>query len=227
MKKRIFYAGLTGAIIGGVIAGFLLRCLKVECVFTLQAIVGCATAAIFLAALIVAVLQLISLRKSGATEVLIHLDSRWENELKDAREATDKHDREIRRKMGLAVAGRLKDEDMERVSNSFHEKLKKLRENDSSEYDKVMSLCGFFETLGFIVTSPKNYLDEQDAYELLGGSVVEYYKLFKHHINVMQQEEYKEAYVNFAKLGKHCIKELTKREEKLPTKSNCSTECKE
>lgn len=74
----------------------------------------------------------------------------------------------------------------QKVREKWTEHLRNLREQDVQNYTKLMSMCGFFETVGLMVK--KNYVSKSDMLDLFEGPIVAIGRCYGGHIEERSKE---------------------------------------
>lgn len=130
--------------------------------------------------------------------ILLDLDNRWES---DSMQAIRAEALQIREEVKLEAAtlwpGLSYVERQRRSADIYADKIQKIRQDNLLRYLRLIEICGFFETVGYVAKS--GYIPPQDVILLLGGSILTAGEVFKPHIDkrVSETGEHRQLFENF------------------------------
>ncbi|MDA0997537.1 MAG: hypothetical protein O2944_04935 [Proteobacteria bacterium] len=118
--------------------------------------------------------QLDLIAKQSRATLLLDLDKRWEGaELTCAREVFFKVQEEVKKKIELEGGDKAKDESIEVTRQNhqvaFANHFDHMRKENQKDYQHIMNIWGFLETLGYLYTS--KYLSAGEIDKLLGYTI--------------------------------------------------------
>jgi len=85
------------------------------------------------------------------------------------------------------------------VAKAMARELEALHSDKMEDYQKIMKLCGFFETLGVVVA--RGYVSDEDATQLYGGAILRAHDATHLHIEKRQQSMPPGYLANFLSLA--------------------------
>jgi hypothetical protein len=139
--------------------------------------------------------------------ILLDLDDRWESDSMQAiRTEVIQMMVEVKKEAAERWPGQSETERQRRSADIYADKLQKIRDNELLRYLRIIEICGFFETVGYVARS--GYIPPTDVILLLGGSILQAGEIFKPHIDKRLSEtgEHKELFENFLWLLKETQK---------------------
>lgn len=131
--------------------------------------------------------QLRAVRRVSQANLLLELDSRFDSaEMRSARELFSKMTDDIQ----TIVSGQNPQmNDAAKLSlcaEEWRDTLASLRTSDEGAYIQLIGFLGFFETMGMMVH--KQYISEEDVFDLFKGPIVDTHQCFRLHIEQRQKE---------------------------------------
>lgn len=141
-----------------------------------------------LATAIYAVIQLIDIRGTRCSNLLMQLHQTWDSaEYIKSRTMINKH----------CCAP-----DLDACSQKLKEAMKNYEDDDAEEYYTMLRVANFFENLGFL--GHKKYLKRKDAIDLFGDTATNYWNLFSamaKYDRYEREDPQPEAWVYFEELA--------------------------
>lgn len=130
--------------------------------------------------------------------ILLDLDDRWESDSMQAiRAEVIQMREEVKKEAAERWPGQSEAERQRRSADIYADKLQKIREKELLRYLRIIEICGFFETVGYVARS--GYIPPNDVILLLGGSILQAGEIFKPHIDkrVSEMGEHRQLFENF------------------------------
>lgn len=159
-------------------------------IVTAAAAVATATAAIY--ALIYAARQINAAQTGTKATFLADLDGRWEgNEMKAARAKWIRMKDEIIAKVEEEYPNLTADLKLKRRAEACSAHLHKMRHENPEHYNDIISILGFFETVGYIVA--KRYISAEEVADLFGQSIKSFDELCWDHVQKRIEESRNET----------------------------------
>jgi hypothetical protein len=161
------------------------------------AIIVAAGAAVFTAAaaayaLYFAARQIGTAQSGSRGAFLADLDGRWEgSEMKAARAKWLRMKDEIIRRVDVEYPNLTADLKLKRRAEFCSLHLHELRHGDPEHYNDVISILGFFETVGYIIA--KKYVSAEDIADLFGQSIKSFDDLCWDHVQKRIEESRNET----------------------------------
>ena len=126
--------------------------------------------------------------RTAEATFMFELDKRWEGQdMVDARRAFETCYDKIHNKACENHPKVNATSHLDKIQEEFSKHLILLRQDKIDEYQDIMKIMGFFETLGIFVR--KNYTSKEEIIDLYGGSILKARSAFVRHINDIAREK--------------------------------------
>lgn len=145
--------------------------------------------------------QLLATHASTKAAFLATLDQRWEgSDMRAARAAWTQLKLEIKQHVDDTYSDLPARDARKRMAEYCNQKLWDMKKKSTEAYNTIMSIFGFYETLGY--TIKKGFMNADDIADLYGDSILEFDRLCWLHIEKRVEESSSEAGVP-SKLWEH------------------------
>lgn len=152
----------------------------------IAAVAASLTAAAAMSALALAWGQIRAARSGIKSTFILEFDRRWEGEMKPVRAKFLKMRTEIKDRVHSQYSN-LNAEDTEaKMGDECSKHLHSFRSENPAEYNDLMSIVGFFETVGYSIH--KNHIPVDDVSDLFGEAIRDLDRLFWKHIQKRIEE---------------------------------------